>query len=63
MELIKKSNDKIGFTYKGASLFATGNFGRVLTYSIALLFILIGIAAFSNVLNNNSSQSYKKILS
>lgn len=56
MILKKNSTDKIGFAYGGASLIATGTFGKVITYSIALLLILVGIAAIRNTITNKSPQ-------
>ena len=48
MKIAKFTKDKIAVSYKGASVFATGNLAKVITVAVAGLFIMCGIAAIQN---------------
>jgi len=52
MKRKKYPDDKITFRFRGASVFATGTWGRVIAYSFAGLLIMIGIAAIRSSSNN-----------
>ncbi len=57
MKLTKYSKDKVSFSYKGMSIFATGDLAKVITFSIAGLLIMWGIAAIQNVSKNDKGVS------
>lgn len=54
------SNERIRFSYKGASVFATGTLAKVITYSLGGLLLLVGIAAIQNALNNRNTNLLNK---
>ena len=56
MRTTKYSKDKISFSYKGASVSATGKLAKVITFSIAGLLIMWGISAIQKAMSNNNKQ-------
>jgi len=56
MKTTKYSKDKVFFNYRGASVLATGNLAKVITFCIAGLLIMWGISAIQIAMNNSNKQ-------
>ena len=54
MKPARSSNDKISFSYKGASIFASGRLAKVIAYSFVGLMIVFGIAALQSAFNDRN---------